>query len=613
MEDKNILEEIRPVLRKSRREPSKFIELIACILDMNQEGEIASYPKIVRRLWPEKWQQAKDKVAFEIAKWDLLRRRRREINERVFHSHLCFHFFIDLSQAKAFHVLTEPKEIYAKRLEELEEDLGKTKPKPNREKIKAQINELTSRFWEFELGNRGEPADEGDIMEPHPEGAGEDRQKSKPARWKWAAAGIAAVLVILATAVVIKNRSFHPVSPPEVLELSGKPFIAVLPFKNLSEDPDLDYFCDGLTEGIITTLGKTPKMMVIASTSSFTYKDKMVNIQQVAKELNVRHILEGSARKSGDRIRISAQLIDAESGKHLWAEGYDRYSKELFALQDEVTLKILTELQVNLTEGEKIRLFAKGTDNLKAYLIFLRGYYYYGKVNPDYNTYAQQCFQQAIELDPDYAEAYAMLAHTYLAEVRNGLSKSPQKSIEQAFNLAQKALAKDESSATGRRALSRVYLFQGKYDKAIAEAERAITLAPNNDIMVTWVGITLMNMERPEEAIPYFEKAIRLNPLSPFWAVFLTGSAYRDMGKYEKAIPFYKEVLSKYPDIILGNLNLAICYAGVGREKEARPYVANALKIDPKITASKYIKDIPMKDTLIKHYIELLRKAGLPD
>ena len=614
MENEHLLEKISQILGKSRGEPAKLIEFIASIIGMNREGIIASYPKVVRRLWPEEWQQAEDKVAFDQGKWNLLRMRRREINERVFQSHLCFAFFIELSQEKQFCIINDPREIFYKRLAELEQNLAKTRPKKNRDKIKEQITELTKKFQEFEKGESEGMADAGGIIAPPIADTKGGRIKPWLKRWKWAAAGMVAVLVIAAACVVIWNLYLRPVLPPAELEPSDEPSIAVLPFKNVSEDPGLEYFCDGLTEGIITVLGRTPKMIVIVSASSFTYKGKQVNIQRVVKELNVQYVLQGSVQKTGDGIRISAQLIDATSGNQLWAERYDRSFEELFAVQDEITLKILTELQVKLTEGERIRLLVKGTDNLEAYLKFLQGYSSNWRNDPGDNIYARRIFQEAIALDPEYAEAYAYLAHAHLAKVRLGIGESRQKSVEQAFNLVQKALEIDESSAIGLKTLSAVYLFQGKYDEAVAEAEQAYALAPNNDEVVTRLGINLKQAGMPEKSIPYFEKALLLNPLSPFFAFLTLGDAYCDMGKYEMAIHFLEKALSVYPDSSITLLSLAICYAGVGKGKEAHASVERALKIDPKITIKKHIEGIPKKDqALLKDFAELLRKAGLPD
>ena len=231
------------------------------------------------------------------------------------------------------------------------------------------------------------------------------------------------------------------------LPLPDKPSIAVLPFVNMSGDPQQEYFSDGLTEEIITALSKTPKLFVIARNSSSVYKGKAVNVQQVSRELGVKYVLEGSVRRSGNQLRMTAQLIDATTGSHLWAERYDRELKDIFATQDEITMKILTSLQVSLTEGEMARMQAKGTNNLDAYLLFLQGSGEARRMNKDGNFLGRQMAEKAIALDPKYALAYNLLATTYVNEVPLGLSEDPRLSLKKAMELAQKALALDNSLA----------------------------------------------------------------------------------------------------------------------------------------------------------------------
>jgi adenylate cyclase len=259
-------------------------------------------------------------------------------------------------------------------------------------------------------------------------------------------------------------------------------------------------------------------------------------------------------------------------------------------------------------------MLAKGTDNIKAYLRFFQGYSSNLKANPDANIYARRMFQEAIAIDPEFAEAYAYLAFTYLVDVRHGVSKSYQKSVDQAFNLIQKALEKKESNATVLHILSAVYLFQGKHDEAIAKAEEAYALEPNNYEVVLRLGFNLVQAGMPEKSLPYFEKALHLNPLPPHPYLYTSGFAYFYMGKYEMAIPFIEKAINILPNSYLSLLNLAICYAGVGREEEAHACVARVLRINPKITIEKYVMAIPRKDkALLKEFAELLRKAGLPD
>jgi adenylate cyclase len=231
------------------------------------------------------------------------------------------------------------------------------------------------------------------------------------------------------------------------LKLPNKPSIAVLPFVNMSNEPEQEYFSDGITEEIITSFSKVPRLFVIARNSSFIYKGKSVKIQEVGRELGVRYVLEGSVRKGGDRVRITAQLIEATTGNHLWAERYDRNLKDVFALQDEITMKILMALQVKLTEGEQGRILGKGTENHEAYVRILQGREHIYLMNKEGNALARQSFEEATALDPEFAVGYTYLAWTYLIEVHLGFSDSPERSMEKALELAQKALALDDSLA----------------------------------------------------------------------------------------------------------------------------------------------------------------------
>ena len=227
--------------------------------------------------------------------------------------------------------------------------------------------------------------------------------------------------------------------------LPDKPSIAVLPFNNLSGDPAQEYFSDGITEEIITALSKVPKFFVIARNSTFTYKGKPVKVQQVSQELGVRYVLEGSVQKAGDKVRITAQLIDALTGNHLWAERYDRNLHDLFAVQDEITKKIITAMQIKLTEGEQIQAAARSTHNLEAYLKYLQARELLNRGNPESTALAKQLAEAAIALDPTYASAYYVLAHTALQDYWYETGKSPQGSLGKAIELLQKAITLDET------------------------------------------------------------------------------------------------------------------------------------------------------------------------
>ncbi len=291
------------------------------------------------------------------------------------------------------------------------------------------------------------------LMEPRVTVAGEpEKEKRSPIKRMPTLVGITA-LVVLAVAVGIwqfymRRPSVAPASIEKMaLPLPDKPSIAVLPFVNVSDDPKQEYFCDGLTEEIITALSKVPKLFVIARNSVFTYKGKPVKVNQVAEELGVRYVLEGSIRKAGDEMRITAQLIDALSGHHLWAERYDRNLKEIFAVQDELTKNIITALQVKLTEGEQVRTAAKGTNNLEAYLKYLQSMALMRQFNIESNALAKQLAQEAIALDPEYPMPYMVLSSTHQMDVFLGTSKSPKESVAKSMELIQKAIDLDPTYA----------------------------------------------------------------------------------------------------------------------------------------------------------------------
>jgi adenylate cyclase len=446
---------------------------------------------------------------------------------------------------------------------------------------------------------------------------GEITPKTKQLRW--AAIGGIVVLILVVGALAIWNfylRSpFEPASEERMaFPLPDKPSIAVLPLVNMSGDPEQEYFSDGLTEEIITALSKSANMFVIARNSTFTYKGKAVKVRQVAEEMGVRYVLEGGVRKSGDRVRITAQLIDALRGNHLWAERYDREFKEIFALQDEITMKITTALQVKLTEGEQARMWEKGTDNLDAYLKCLQAREHFLRFNKDDNVLARKRAEEAISLDPDYAEPYARLAWTHALDARIGWSDSLKQSLARAEELAKKALELDNTLSNGRRVQGFIYLMKRQYDEAIAEQERTITLNPNWADAHAILGMALVFACRPVEAIEVLKKAIRLNPLPPSYYFVKLGRAYRMTEQYEQAIESYKKALNRSPVDVFAHVELAATYALLGREEKAREKAADVLKLHPKFSIERYTKGVPFKEqSETERLAKALRKAGLPE
>jgi adenylate cyclase len=401
-----------------------------------------------------------------------------------------------------------------------------------------------------------------------------------------------------------------PDKPP--LPLPDKPSIAVLPFVNMSDDKSQEYFSDGLTEEIITALSKTPKLFVIARNSSFVYKGKPVNVQQVSRELGVKYVLEGSVRRSADQLRITAQLIDATTGNHLWAEQYERELKEIFAIQDEVTMKILASLQVKLTKGEEARMWARGTNHLDAYVKVLDATEKVLRMNRESNVLARQLAKEAIDLDPKYAAAYTILGATHMFDVWLGTSSSPKQSIAQAIALAKEALSLDEFQSKARGLLGFLYTMTGHHEEGIAEAEKAVTLDPNSDSALAYLSQCLKYGGRPSEAIPVIKKAIRLNPFAPSVYLFNLGTCYLLLGQYGEAIAECKKATVREPDNLLAQVTLTEAYALSGRDEEAHTTVSEVLRIDPKFSLENYSKTLMYKNRADSdRLVEALRKAGL--
>jgi adenylate cyclase len=445
-------------------------------------------------------------------------------------------------------------------------------------------------------------------------------KKIKPKQWQRAALGLAVVVIVVIAAFVIWRLYLHPAPPPlEVasrdkmaLPLPDKPSIAVLPFVNMSGDKEQEYFSDGITEEIITALSKVPRLFVIARNSTFTYKGKPVMVQQVAQELGVRHVLEGSVRRTEGRVRITAQLIDAMTGNHLWAEKYDRDLKDIFAVQDEITFKVVAALQVKLTEGEQALIVAGGTTNFEAYAKFLKGLEYTKRFNIEGNLLARKMAEEAIALDPNYPRGYRLVATTLWLDVTLGTSKFPKESLAKAAQLYQKVIDMDPSDAVAHGFLGMVYTMMRQYEKGVAEAEKAITINPNAADAHCILGMVLHYNGNHKEAIEAIKKAIRLNPFPPTWYWQNLGSAYCQAGMHEEAIASLRKALSSSPDNLLARVRLAATYSLSGREEEACAEAAEVLRINPKFSVDSYTKTAPYKDqSETDKFINALRKAGL--
>jgi len=448
-------------------------------------------------------------------------------------------------------------------------------------------------------------------------------EEGKPAlRWQRAALAVMIALLVVAGGVAIW-KSYRPsTSPPTevasvekmAFPLPEKPSIAVLPFANLSGDPSQDYLSDGTTENIITALSKISNLFVIARNSAFTYKGKTVKIQQIAEDLGVRYVLEGSVQKAGERVRINAQLVDGLTGLHIWAERYDRKISDIFALQDDITNQVVTALEVKLTEGEAARVSRRQTDNTEAYELFRRGLEHQRRATKTDNDQARRLFEKAVAVDPSFADAWCFLGYTHQEDWYFGWSENATQSLEQATTLAQKAIALDDSSPCPYMLLETIHLWRRDYEKAIAYGEKAVALEPNHADATLQLARTLTYAGRPEETIELTKKAMRLSPYYPDWYLGVLGTAYRLAGNYDEAIAAYDKRRERNPHSTMPYLGLALVYSEVGRDEESRAAASEVLKRNPRISLNQVKNRLPYQDPAeVDRIIAALRKAGLPD
>ena len=399
--------------------------------------------------------------------------------------------------------------------------------------------------------------------------------------------------------------------------LPDKPSIAVLPFANMSGNPDQEYFCDGITDQIITSLSMIPRLFVIARSSTFIYKGKTVKVQKVAKEMGVRYVLEGSVQRSEGRIRILVQLIDAIKGIHLWSERYDRDLKDLFVLQDEIARQIMTALQVKLTEGEHASGVAGTTSNLKALECFWRSEEHFFRFTREDNAVARQWAQKAVDLDPKFASGWAQMGWTYLWDINFGWSKSPVQSMERALECGQKAIDLSNSCAKAHSLMGYINLLNRKFDEAIENGEKAVSINPNDPIILTALAAIMHFNGKFDESIALVKNAMRLCPYYP--ATFLTqlSMSYFLAGRYEEALAASKLMLARADkgefSPLMAHMSLAEAYIGLGQDQKARVHTEEVLKINPNFSLADerkrmyFYRDPAHAD----RHIDALRKAGL--
>jgi adenylate cyclase len=395
-----------------------------------------------------------------------------------------------------------------------------------------------------------------------------------------------------------------------------RPSIVVLPFANMSRDLEQEYFSDGITEDIITDLSKVSGLFVIARNSAFVYKDQAVNVPQVCRDLGVRFALEGSIRKAGNRVRVTAQLIDGSTGGHLWAERYDRDLTDIFEVQDDVTRQIVGALKVTLSDAEKSRIAGGGTKDVEAHDLFLKGRELMLGLKKDREIFDRwmACFRRAIELDPNYSDAYAGLSMGYSLDHQNRWSDKPELSLGEAERFADAAIAKDDKNPYAHFVASMAAMSKKDYRRWADESERALSLNPNYAAAVVARGILYIYTGEPAKAIPYIERAMRLDPTLPAQYLHFLGTAYFVASDYETAAKMFRDRITANPNTDLSRAFLASTLGHLGRTEEARRIWQELKEINPRYSLEDHIDRLPFKDPADAERIaEGVRKAGLLD
>ncbi len=457
------------------------------------------------------------------------------------------------------------------------------------------------------------------LMEPEDAGKVIGEKRVEPKRRQRATLAVVIALLLVIGGLLVWRGASPPVEVASLekmaFPLPEKPSLAVLPFDNLSGDASQDYFSDGITENIITALSNVSNLFVIARNSTFTYKGKPVKVQQVARDLGVRYVLEGSVRKAGEKVRINAQLIDATTGGHLWADRYDGKLVDIFALQDKVTAKIVTALAVKLTAGEQKLIAQRGTKNVEAYDAYLQGWevLHLGtrKVLPE----AVRLFKIAVELDPNFSMAHAALARAYTSAIDRGIDRELGWTDARSLRDKHLQMAMKNPGPYTYRAVAQARVYQRKHEEALAAAERAVALSPNDADSHYSMARVLIYIGRPAEGLEFLHKAMRHNPHYPAYYLWWVGLAQFSLEQYEEAVNSYERLLKRNPKSSIWIL--AAAHAHLGRQQKAADVLTKYLNMrgntGPGVPAENMLKYFPFRDSKdADRFIDGLLKAGLP-
>lgn len=435
---------------------------------------------------------------------------------------------------------------------------------------------------------------------------------------RWILATISVVAIIIAISAIAWLKSSTPGKEVQMQDSDASqveiPSIAVLPFDNLGDDPSQTYFSDGISEDIITDLSQLKNLAVISRNSSFTFRDTSIKVQDIGKDLGAKYLLDGSVRKDGSQIRITAQLIDTGSGHQLWAERYDRELIDMFAVQDDITEKIVSTLSIQLTGDEVRQLANSATNSFEAYDLFLQGQLSADNFNKEGYIQAAEIYRRAISVDPNFARAYGALAVVLTRMVNGGYSDTPGEMKERSLELARKAVSIDSKSPQVQWSLGFVYLYRRQLDEAVKAIERAVLLSPSYADGYALLALIKNNMGEAEEAIQAIEKGMELNPHFSWEYLYNLGRANYALGQYEKAVEYLQQALERNEFPSQPRLFLMASYVQLGQQDDAEWEVDQLGMSHPQFTLSHLKAILPIQDKkLLEKFVSDLTAAGLPE
>jgi len=446
--------------------------------------------------------------------------------------------------------------------------------------------------------------------------------KKKRSAYKWVFAAGGAFVLIIAALISILYFKYWLIPTPENIDPEDKmafdlpkgPSVAVMPFDNMTGDQDFDYFCDGITRNVISSLSYLPELFVIAYNSTSAYKGKQVNTQQISRDLGSRYIIEGSIQRSADIIRITVQLIDAETGFHKWSEAYDRKPDDIFQVQDDIAFEILKSLDITMKSRGTYKKQYNDAYNFQEYKKYLKALHNLGLLNPESNNLAQNAATELIDAKPENPLAYSLLARSYVQNLMSGRCESALICLGKATENIRNALFLDNTLDHSHETAGHIFLMRKEHDKAIDSLKMAINLNPSYANAYNNLGYVYIYADELDRAIDNIKKAIRLNPLPPSWYYFCLGFAYQNSKQFEKAIEAYNKCLEINPDNWATLVGMVVIYGHMGEKEKAKAAISELYRVRPNFSKSYFLKIMPFKKQSSRDFVgEGLTKAGLPD